>query len=90
MSLESKVKFSKARGVVGYLIPVVFQQKFDIFEASPVGHTFAVGGSVSQVHWKPASCSTFSPTLGKKVSPSQDPHFTANRKYFVCLLHLPQ
>lgn len=39
MSLEFKVKFSKARGAVGYLIPVVFQQKLDIFESSPVGHT---------------------------------------------------
>lgn len=88
------MKFSKAQGVVGYLIPVVFQQKLDVFEASPVGHSSAVGGSVSQVHFKPASCSTFLPTLGKKVSPSvspsQDPHFTANSKDFVCLLHLPQ
>lgn len=64
MALESKVKFSKAQGAVGYLIPVVFQQKVDVFESSPVGHTFAVGGSVSQVHCKPASCSRFLSTLG--------------------------
>lgn len=60
------MKFSKARGAVGYLIPVVFQQKLDVLESSPVGHTFAAGGSGSQVHCKPASCSTFSPTLGEK------------------------
>lgn len=86
------MKFSKARGVVGYLIPVVFQQKLDFFEPSPVGHTFAVGCSVSQVQCKPASCYRFL-TLGKKsltVFPSQDPHFTANSKDFVYLLHLPQ
>lgn len=73
VSLESKVKFSKAQGAIGYLISVVFQQNWDVFESSPAGHTFAVGGSVSQVHCKPASCSVFLPTLGKKVSPAISP-----------------
>lgn len=66
MSLESQVKLSKARGAVGYLIPVVFQQKLDVFESSPAGHTFAVGGSVSQVHCKPASCSSFFTNIREK------------------------
>lgn len=94
MALESKVKFSKARGAVGYFFPVVFQQKLEVFESSPVGHTFAAGGCVSQVHCKLASCSSFLPTIGKKVSPtvspSQDAYFTANSKeqgfFYACYI----
>lgn len=63
----------KAQGAVGYLIPVVFQQKLDVFEPSPAGHTFAVGGSVSQVHCKPASCPSFFTSIRGKVSPAVSP-----------------